>query len=178
MALLSRVRERIETDLSDAELQDMIDGVVEEIENRFGPNAAIEVHIGVGEGAGDRQFLPLDRPIDTSQALTVTEINGTEETVLDTSDFLLRDGGRLIQRLSTGTNPCRWWASLVKVNYTPQSDAKQREEAVIQVVQLEIQSRGLTSERAGDWQAQYADLVNEREKLIASLAPRRGLALA
>ncbi|KKK89653.1 hypothetical protein LCGC14_2730920, partial [marine sediment metagenome] len=70
------------------------------------------------------------------------------------------------------------WAPLVELTYTPVSDASQRDEVAIQVAQLEIQARGLDSERAGDWQAAYPDLAQKRETLIAGLAPRRGLGMA
>lgn len=179
MALIDRVKARVETDLSDAELQAMIDAVVAEIEARFGVNAAITVHL-----EGGAEFLALARPLDAAQAITAVEIEPRSEgaaasqTTLAANDYRVLHGGRTLERLVDGTNGRSQWAPLVKITYTPVSDAKQREEVVIQVVQIEIQACGLTSERAGDWQATYPDLASEREKLIATLALRRGLAMA
>ena len=185
MALLDRVKERIETDLSDGELQAMIDEAVAEIERRFGPNAQITVHLGEDRTlAADRRFLTLARPLDTGQAATAVEIeppgagDAGARTTLDAADWRVLHGGRTIERLSDGPNGRRFWAPLVELTYTPVSDALQRDEVAIQVAQLEIQARGLDSERAGDWQAAYPDLAQKRETLIAGLAPRRGLGMA
>lgn len=179
MALLDRVKERIETDLSDAELQLIIDGITEEIENRFGPNAEITIHIGEHrELEGDRVYLSLARPVDVLPPFTVVEIDRSAETALTVDDFRVRDGGRTLGRLDDGPNPRRFWQRLVRVTYTPISDAKKREDVTIRVVQLEVQYRGLTSEKAGDWQAAYPDVAADREKAILSLAPRPGLTMA
>ena len=179
MALIDRVKLRIETDLSDAELQAMIDEVTGEIEHRFGKNAAITMH---RDGGG--KIISFNRPIDEALSLTVVEIEpraegaAASETTLAADDYRVLSSGRTLERLIDGTNGRSYWAPLVKVTYTPVSDAKQRDEVVIQVTQLEIQARGLSGERAGDWQASYPDLAATREKLIQSLAPRRGLAMA
>jgi hypothetical protein len=185
MALIDRLKERIETDLSDAELQAMIDEVAAEIEARFGANAAITVEIDQDPELGPyRRVLSLTRPIDIAQAIAVTEIepadsgDAANETLLAADDYRVLDGGRTIQRLVDGSNGRTWWAPLVEVTYTPVSDTRQRDEVTIRVAQIEIQYRGLTSERAGDWQAVYPDAAAEREKLIAALSPRRGLVMA
>ena len=179
MVDLARVKQRIETDLSDAELQAMIDEVTAEIEARFGLNAQITVHLdGDRDLDGDRRFLSLTRPADTALAITVVEIDGTTEATLAADDFRILHGGRTLERLADGTNGRLRWQRLAKVTYTPVSDALERDEVVIQVVQIEVQARGLTGERAGDWQASYPDLAAEREKLLARLEPRRGLQMA
>lgn len=185
MALLDRVKERIETDLSDGELQSMIDAVTAEIEGRFGANGEITVFLGDDRDlAAGRQFLFPMRPVDTGQAVTVVEIDPPNagdsgaRTALAADDFRVLGGGRVLERLVDGTNGRRFWAPMVELTYTPVSDAGRREEVTIQVIRLEIEARGLTSERTGDWQASYPELAEAREKLIASLAPRRGVVMA
>lgn len=185
MALLDRLKERIETDLSDTELRAMIDAVTEEIDSRFGANGERTVWLGDDRGvAGDRKFVTLRRRIDTAQAITIVELDppdsgdASAETTLAADDYRVLHGGRTIERLSGGTNGRTHWAPLVKVTYTPVSDAKRREEVIIQVVQLEIRARGVSSERAGDWQANYPELARAREELIAPLASRRGMVMA
>lgn len=179
MALLDRVKERIETDLTDAELQSMIDAVTAEIERLYGANEAITVTLP-GGGA----TVSLARPMDTAQAKTVTEIEtlaaggSDSRTELAADDYRILHGGRTLQRLLDGTNGRLQWAPEVEVVYTPVSDAGQREEVTIKLVQLDIEHRGLASERAGDFQAAYKDFTSEREKLLATLSPRPGLVLA
>ena len=179
MALFDRVRDRTETDLSDDELQAMIDEAVAEIERRFGVNAALtKTH------RGDLRVLTLWRPIDEALAIAVVEINGAdEELTLDATDYRVLDGGRTLQRLTTGTNGRARWDRLVKITATPIDDAKQREEVVIKLVTIDLSYRGLDKQsRAGDWQAAgsvTADAyAREREAMLSLLAPRRGLQVA
>lgn len=179
MALLDRVKERIETDLSDSELQPMIDEVTAEIESRYGADAAITVH---RDGGG--RTIRLVRRLDTAEAVTVVEIEPRSEgaaasrTILAADDYRVLHGGLTLERLADGSNGRTRWAPLVEVTYTPVLRARQRDEVVIQVVQLEIADRGLASERAGDWQGTMRDTAAAREKLIASLAPGGGLVMA
>ena len=184
MVALARVKERIETDLSDAELQAMIDKVNAEIEARFGPNAEITVHLdGDRELAGDRRFLSLTRPADQAQTITVVEIDGTTETTLAADDFRVLHRGRTLERRVGGTNGRLTWQRLVKVTYTPVSDARQRDEVTIKLVQLDITYRGLDKqEGAGDFSRSGSVTADayprERDALLAQLAPRRGMVLA
>jgi hypothetical protein len=185
MVALSRVKERIETDLSDAEIQAMIDGAAADIDLRFGPNAELTVIVGDDRDLdGGGRFLDLPRPIDEALSITIVEIDPPNQgglaakTTLQADDYRILHRGRSVERLIDGTNGRARWAPLVEVTYTPVSDSKQRDEVIIQIVQLEAQARGLSGERAGDWQASYPDLVEAREKLINSLSPRRGLIVA
>lgn len=179
MSLLDRAKERIETDLSDLELQSMLDQVTQEIEDRFGASGQITVH---RDGGG--KFLGLTRPLDGSQSATVTEISPRDSadpsarTELAADDYRILHGGRTLERLAGGTNGASRWAGLVEVTYTPVSDAAKREEVILKVVAIDAAFRGVKSERAGDWQASYPDAAAERELLIMSLQPRPGLAMA
>lgn len=174
MTILSRTKERTETDLTDAELTSMINEITAEIEARYGENAAITVFLdGDRDLAGDRKFLPLVRP-DGGGTITITEIDGTTETTMAANDFRIIHGGRTLERLADGDNGASVWERLVKVVYTPVDDGKQREEVIIQMVQLGIEYRGLKSEKAGDYTATFIDYTVEREKLIGSLTPWRG----
>lgn len=178
MTTLSRVKERIETDLSDTELQAMIDEVVAEVELRYGVNAEITVFLdGDRDLAGDRKFLSLVRP-DGGGTITVTEIAGTTETLMSANDFRILNGGRTLERLADGDNGASVWERLVRVKYTPVDDGKQRVETIILLVQLGIEYRGLKSEKAGDWNAGFIDYIVEREALISRLTPRRGVLMA
>lgn len=180
MALLDRVKERIETDLSDSELQAMLDGIVAEIAERHGASSgAISI-----DKAGGIGLLLMARPIDTGQAITITEyeprISGdaAAETVLSSSDYRVLNAGKTLERLNGGTNSREVWAPLVRIAYTPIDASANREAVTIKLMQLDIQYRGLTAEKAGDWSANYPDAAAEREKLLASLGPRPGLLMA
>jgi len=160
MALIDRVKERTGTDLSDTELQAMIDAVTAEIDARLGPAGAITVEFGnPADGwTRDRSTLRLARPMDTAQAVTVVEIepgwsgDAANETTLAADDWRALHGGRTLQRLFDGTNGRRHWAPLVRVTYTPVGVAGLRDEAVIRLMAIDVSDRGaLKSEKAGDY---------------------------
>lgn len=190
MALIDRVKERIETDLSDAELAAMIDEINAEITRRYGPNAEIIVELAEDAALRPRRrFLYPQRAIDEAQSLTIVEVQpgntggSGNETMLAADDYRIMNNGRLLERLIDGTNGRMFWAPLVRLTYTPVSDSAQRDGVVIELVQLAITYRGLDKqERAGDYQrggVMTPDAYErEREAVIGRLAPKRGLMMA
>lgn len=188
MALIDRVKERTGSDLSDTELQAMIDAILAEISARFGPAGEITVDLGDlddPESRGSRS-LRLSRPIDTGETITITEFDPhntglvSAETVLSADDYRVLHGGHTIQRLAGGTNGRNYWAPLTRITYTPSDiDSAARDEAIIRLMALDLSSRGLLkSERAGDYSYTLGDATAEREKILASLSGRSGMVLA
>ena len=188
MALIDRVKERTGSDLSDAELQAMIDAIAAEIAARFGPAGEITVEIGDLTDPYRRgsRSLRLVRPIDTSETLAITEIDphhtglAPDETALAANDYRILHGGRTLQRLAGGTHGRNYWAPLTRVTYTPADiDSAARDEATIRLIALDLSSRGLLkSERAGDHSYTLGDATAEREAILASLSSRSGMVLA
>lgn len=187
MALIDRVRERAGSDLSDDELQAMIDAIGDEIEARHGPVGPVEEILGDFPETGRwRSSLRLTRPADLSQPMTVVEIDpaGTggpdAEKVLASADYRVLHSGRTLQRLTGGPNPNRYWSPLVRASYVPAGDRAARDEVTIKIIQLDLSYRGgLKSERAGDYSFTLGsgDVSEEREKLLASLG-RQGMVMA
>lgn len=187
MALLDRIKERTGTDVSDAELNAMIAGIVGDLAARFGPVGPVVVHLGDPTDPNSRALMThrVHRPIDAAQPVTITEIwpanqRGSNETVLTADDYRLLAGGRTIQRLTSGPNGSPFWAPLVQVEYTPVGEEAARDEAIIKLVQLDLSYRGgLKSERAGDYQITLSgDITADREAIMASLGQRRGMVMA
>lgn len=187
-ALLDRVRLRIETDLPDSELLDMIDAIAAELDARFGPSGAITVTLGdlLDPASRMNRTLRLTRAADTALPITVTEIapgntgNADDRTELDPADFQLLHGGRTLQRLTGGPNGNPFWAPLVEVSYTPIGLAAARDEVTIKLIQLDLSYRGaLRSERAGDYQFTLSgDMAADREAILKTLDDRRGMVMA
>lgn len=184
MAVLDRLKTRFETDLSDAELQLMIDAETAEIDARFGAIAAITV---LEDGA--RRFIVPARPIDTAQAVTIVEIyprntgDSANRTTLAADDYRIADGGHAVERLIDGTNGLGSWSKLVEMTYTPIGNQKQRDEALIKLVTLSLTWQGLVkSESVGDSnQSGNADpqaYQREREAIFQGIAPRGRMAMA
>ncbi len=173
MAILDRLRERSETDLTDTELTALIDDVQGEITQRFGTIAS-----GAVELRGGSRILDIARPIDTALTVTIVEHTdyprGTTTQTLASGDYDIDNGGRTIIRLSSGTNRADCWAPKVTVTYTPVDDQDQRDEVTIKVCLLTIEYDATGSKRVGDTSSQSLEYTRERERLIASLSPRRG----
>lgn len=188
MALIDRVKERTSSDLSDTELQAMIDAILAELERRVGPAGAITVELGDLDDPHSRRTrsLRLARPIDTSEAIAITEFDPhnsglvAAETVLGADDYRVLHGGHTLQRLAAGTNGRTYWAPLTRITYTPSDiDSAARDEAAIRLMALDLSERGLLkSERAGDYAFTLGDSKAEREKILQSLAARSGMVLA
>ena len=110
MALLDRVKERFPSNLSDPELQRMIDEANQEIIDRYGPHADPALPITV-VSRGLVRMLDVARPVDPAQAIVITEfirgglLSDETSTVLATNDWRPWNGGRTLERLVTGTKP-------------------------------------------------------------------------
>lgn len=188
MPLLDRVKERTGSDLSDSELQAMIDAITAELDARFGPAGAVTVELGDPADPSSRhnRTLRLLRPIDTALALTVTEIDpgntgdGADELVLAATDYRVMHGGRTLLRLTGGPNGRVHWAPMVRVAYTPTGLAAARDEVTIKLIQLDLSYRGgLRSERAGDYQFTLSgDHLADREAVLKVLEDRRGMVMS
>ena len=193
MALIDRVKERVglgggASDLSDTELQAMIDAITVELDARLGPAGEITVELGDLDDPVSRmqRTLRLNRPIDVTQPVTVIEDEPADSglalarTTLDPADYRVLHGGRTVQRLTGGPNGRSFWAPLVTLTYTVAGAAAARDEATIKLIQLDLSYRGgLKSERAGDYQFTLgSDPVAEREAIIAALGQRGGMVMA
>ncbi len=184
MSVLYRLKGRVETDLTDVELEAMIDAEVGTIVARFGAIAAI-----TALEDGWRRYIVVSNPIDETETIAIVEIEpvntgaAANRTTLSADDYRILDGGRTIERLIDGTNGRSAWAHLVELTYTPISNQAERDETVIKLVQLSITYRGLDKQesvgdhsRAGSVTANAYD--REREILINRLAPRGRLLMA
>jgi hypothetical protein len=180
MPLLDRVKERTGSDLSDVELQAMIDGIAAELDARLGPAGELTVQLGdlTDPISRFKRTLRLARPMNQAEDITIVEVdpgntNGAAALVeLEAADFAVLNGGRTLQRLIGGPNGRDYWAPVVRITYTPIGDQAARDEATIKLIALDLSYRGgLKSERAGDYQFTLSgDPVADREAIIAGLA--------
>lgn len=163
------LKEHFETDLSDAALQRVIDGVDADIIQFAGLLTNIsEVH------AQPERSLFLARPAST--IVSVTETRGGVATVLAANDYILWDGYR-VERLNTGTNAQDTWpyntGDYVTVVYTPQDDTARRVMAAINMCKIDLQYMGVKSQSLGDYNYTAEDAAIAKRKILATL--RRGL---
>lgn len=161
--LLAEVRQHIETDLIDSALQTLIDDAEEEI------NVVIGLVTSETDEFNEERTTKLFLTRKATSVTSVTEERGGVSTVLAANDYQLRLGGRMIERLSTGTNPCTVWGDVVTIVYVPQDDTKRRKVVIIDMVKLALVYNGQKSESVGDYSATAKDYDDERQRLIARL---------
>lgn len=170
MALLDRVKERLNPQLSDSEVQALIAEASDEILRRYGPAVGEEAITATFSGGNTSLFL--ERPLDPEKTVEVVEIDGDVETTLDAGDYRVWNGGRLLERLSTGANARSRWANLVTLSYFPIDDTSKRDEVTIKLVKLSIDYEGgVSREDIDGYSTTFSDYTKERESLLASLAP-------
>lgn len=182
MAIIDRVKKRVETDLDDTELQLMIDEANQDVIAKFGPHAdpsnPITVHL-----EGRRKKIVLSRPIDITQSVVIKELFveyglGPTPYTIEALDYRIWPNGLVLERLITGPNAWSHWADQVEVTYVPVNDGDQREEVIIKLVILSLQYEGVSDSTVGDISENNLDYNAERGKLLNSLAPRGGLYMA
>lgn len=188
MSLLDRVKERTGSDLSDSELQAMIDGIAAELDARFGPAGPVTVILSdlTDPCTSYLATLKLPRPLDETEPVEIAETDpgnsgdASASTTLAADDYRVLHGGRTLLRLPTGTHGRRFWAPMVSVTFTPIGDSAARDEAAIKLMQLDLSYRGaLKSEEAGDYKYTLAGNVqDEREAIFKALEQRRGMVMA
>lgn len=177
---ISDLREHIETDLTDDALTRLLDGAVSDVEGRFGTDAAVTEE----RDAAGLRFIRLMRPATSITSVVEKGLDREVLYTLDASDYTLRHGGRLLERL-TGGNNARYggWAPIVEVVYTPAEEEVIRNLVIIDLVRLDISYEGLVKNtQVGDHDTEgvlsssaYRD---EREAIMARLSNRRGFRIA
>jgi hypothetical protein len=180
MTVLDRVKERTESDLSDAELQNLIDEAVQDITIKVGP-VADSLNPIVVLLDGQREKIVLLRAIDTTETIVVTEqwdsLMGMSTVTLTANDYRIWPGGFTLERRFDGLTdiPRRQWGDRVQIVYTPVDDSIKRDEVTIKLVTLSLQYDGFTSQTIGDFQGTLDDYNALRGKLIESISPRSGM---
>lgn len=161
------VRTHVETDLTAPALQRLIDDADAAIVSRFG------AHASAGTVTERHSGYVLDlfpfRPVGA--VTTITERSGSTDTVLAVNDWESLLDGRALRRLGTGTNQRGSWAERVTIVYTPKNDDAQRKRILVDLVKLANRYEAVKSENAGDYSAVSADYQDEREAILAELAP-------
>ena len=175
MALIDRINERLENDLTTTELGALIDEASAAVVKRHGAAAAdasdSEPFTALIEGEGGRSIYPL-RAVSDDDDLEIEETIGTDETTLDSDDYRIWYGGRRIERLGTGTNPRSAWGDLVTITFNPVADQEARDEVIIKLVMLSMTYQGLVKgDRVGDTSTDLGSYQTERNLILASLDP-------
>ncbi len=158
---VGQLMEHVETDLSDDALERLVDSADAEIIRAYGPHDGEQSALVAGRGY--RIWLP--RPADSISEIVEWggwETPGDADTV-SADKYALEHGGRTIFRTDAP------FMTNVQITYTPIADNPRRTQALIDLVKLEIQYRGLNTERVGSYSVTYMDHGKERQNILARL---------
>jgi hypothetical protein len=167
---IDELKTHVETDLTDAALQRIIDSQEALIVRRLG---AHEVQCQVFSPNYQRVLYPYRK---VSSITSIVEEVGDTETTLAADDYAVTADGRRIDRKQDGTNPRRFWGERVTVTYAPEGQADERKMVLIDLCKLTIEYNAKKSESTGDHSESAKDYTKEREEVLSSLAPTSGLA--
>lgn len=171
---VSDAREHLETDVTDAVLQRLVDDADSAIARRHGPHSPGADDVIVEDVTGGDERLFLRRPAATVSSI-VEHLSETTNRTLDPSDYRSEFEGRALLRLPNGTNPAARWGYRNVVTYAPtSSDNATRRRVIIDLVRLALQHNALAGETAGDYSSRSVDYQAEREKLIREVAASAG----
>ena len=179
----------IETDLSDASIQLLIDGEEAAIVDRYGPHLTADEVFETAEydlanggnfphgypwgevyPMGKSAWIILSR--NASSITTVNETIGQITRTLASADYALREGRRL-ERLPTGPTPRLGWGHRTEVIYIPVDDTARRKRVLLDLVRLSIEKRGIQQEKSGEFMIRlYDDYQKEREDILMELRSR------
>ena len=156
---VGQLMEHIETDLSDEALTRLLESADAEIIRAFGPHDG-ERTVTLYPVLHQSPYL-LTLPSPAAGVSLITE--GTDDTVVDSDGYTVEYNGRAILK-----NNSRWLPP-VDVSYTPVADNPRRIAVLIDLVKLELEYRGLNTERVGSYSVAYLDHGKERQNILARL---------
>lgn len=160
---LAECRDKVQTSLTDAKLQVVIDNEEAEIVRRYGAHydGATTVTEVVSGGGCD---VCLKRPVASITSITeASSLGGTPTTLASTAYYLWASQGR-ITRLSEGTA----WLRQVTVVYVPADDSAKRKQVIVELVRLALEQTAMETESVGgeysykapDWEAKRVRLYS------------------
>lgn len=167
LVTVAEARALVSTDLSDADLQKVIDREEAELAARIGLLTGARTETLYPDHSTERVYLR--RP---TTAVTVT--NDGEAVTLgdDDGEYRLVKNGSALHLVNDN------WGEVVTAAYTP-SDELRVKRVIIELIRLTITETGFVSERIGQYSYQRAQTPgaaqSTREALIRSLLPNLGL---
>jgi hypothetical protein len=168
---VAQFREHFETDLPDTAIQRVIDSVEAEIAEIAGPTGAQSY---TKEGGDTNLFFM--SPISSITQIQERANESDDFVILDSTDYLVMNGGFYLTRIHTGAHPRYKWGCVVLVDASHDVSAEsKRVLATIDIVKMELQYNGVMQENAGGYNEMMSNWLTERKAILRGLS--RGLML-
>lgn len=165
LVTVADVRRKVQTDLDDTDLLDIITDEENEVIRRCGAHgdgvtAVTEVYDG-----RERVNLFLRRPaVSVSSVTTAAKGGGTASAVSATSYQVWDNEGR-IEHLGGS-----WGSGIVTVTYVPVDDQARRRQVIVELVRLAVEQTAMKSESVGgEYSYQAPDWEQQRARLYRRL---------
>ncbi len=174
---VAELRTVVQTDLSNPELQVVINREEGEIDRRLGAASDGSTTVIVETKPGGGANLYTRRPIvSVSQVREQQLLGGSFVTLLTTQFYAWKDEGRIERLPAVGGAPPTWtgiggiWGPLVEVTYIPVDDRERRKMAIIEFVRIALERTAMRSENvAGEYSFQAPEWDTLRATLYRSL---------
>ena len=167
---LDAIRELVQTGLSDAALEVVVDAEDAAIVDLLGPHTGTTTTtLSVSPGSRTRRLI-LHQRADSIEAVSEywPDDDPSEAVDVPASEFLLDRGFQLVRH---GGN-C--WRDRVIVTMTPDRNLARRRAALVDLVRLRLQFTGLASEDEGSHSySAIADHEAERQRILVSIDDQR-----
>jgi hypothetical protein len=167
MTLVSveHVRQRVQTDLTDVAIQDLIDNEESEVVRRYGAHG--DGVISVTESREPTNCnLFLSRPFVSITSVTEYQTLGGSGAALTAAQYYAWPAQGRIERVPRGTA----WGPLVTTVYVPVDDRAKRRRVIIELVRLAIEQPAMDAESvAGEYSFTAGDFEVKRRELYRRL---------
>lgn len=168
----AEVQEYLETDLTNAQIDDLIADADRLIVRAYGPHTADGDVTEQDRGLSRR--LHFDRPFGA--IVEVVEYDSRDEPLtLAVDDFRVWDDGFTLERLDTGTNPRTFWNVRVDVTGTPADDDGIRKRVTLDLCRLSAEWDSQSTSRRGDFSTSSSDYEGQRDAILARCSSGSGL---
>jgi hypothetical protein len=162
LVTVAQVRALINSSLTDAQIQEVIDRVEDEITARIGApqdDGDTVTIVKVLSGEGENLFLPSE----ISSVVSIVE----DDVSLDESEYRVWSGA-VLERRPAGSH----WGERCTVTYKPVDDRKRRAGVIIDLVRVELNRTAMRSENvAGEYSYTAPDNWEaERKRIIRRIA--------
>ncbi len=164
---LLQIRAQVQTDITDAAMQKIVDAEEKRIEKSAGKETAVTEYKLAG---GLVEFFT-QRPILTITSIKERRSATSTQVTLAADDYRIF-GDRLIRRLSDGTNGFEFWGAEVEILYDPTENLDRRNLALVELVRISVEEKAVKSEKDGDVVTTYRNPQRARKELLDGLSDR------
>jgi hypothetical protein len=166
LVTVADVRRKVQTDLDDTDLADIITDEENEVVRRFGATGDGVATVTEVYDGGSTTNLFLRRPAVSVSGITTADKGGGTALAVATTAYQVWGNEGRIEHLGGG-----WGAGIVTVTYVPIDDQARRRAVIVELVRLALEQTAMKSESVGgEYSYQAPDWETARAALYRRLS--------